>query len=350
MKPLPRRLLVLSLFAGLVLVLLWFQGLIFRTEHEPVKLPGPAAVAPGARTAKATARSVSGTEVLPGFVEAVDPAELAARVVATIQQVAAREGDDVEAGAVLVELDAQDARARLGQARAARDAAQSAAEQARLAFERAERLHARDALTRQDLEAAAAAHEVARAHERRAAETVLEAETALAWYRIEAPFAGRILARSGDPGQMAAPGRPVLTLYRPDRQRFVVAAPEGRAAALALGEHYRIEFDSAPARDARLARVLPAADPRTGTVDLHFEFTVLEGLRPGLIGRLRLPGGERSSLVVPASAVQRIGQLERVMLVRDRGAVPVSVRTGKTLGDAVEILSGLREGDEVLLP
>lgn len=350
MKPIPRRLLILSLFAGLVLALLWFQGLIFRTEHEPVKLPGATSVAPGARTARATAQSVAVTDLLPGFVEAVDAAELAPRVAATLVQVAAREGDAVEAGTVLVELDAQDARARVAQARAAHDAALGVAEQARLAFERAQRLHAKDALTSQDLEAAVSAHEVARAHERRAAESVVEAEAALAWYRIEAPFAGRILARSGDPGQMAAPGRPVLTLYRPDRQRFVVAVPEGRAARLAVGEPYRIEFDSAPARDATLVRILPAADPRTGTVGLHFDFASLESLRPGLLGRLCLPAGQRSPLVVPSRAVQRIGQVERVMLVRDHGAVPVAVRTGKTLGESVEILGGLHEGDEVLLP
>ena len=96
--------------------------------------------------------------------------------------------------------------------------------------------------------------------------------------------------------------------------------------------------------------MLPPADARTGTVTLHLELPPSTDLRPGLLGRMRLVVGQRSALVVPSEAVERIGQIERVQLARDGRVVPVTVRTGKLQGDRLEVLSGLAEGEQVVLP
>ena len=349
-NPWPRRLVVLVLFGALVVLLLWFQGVLFRSEHPPAHVPGAPAAAAGARTARVEERVLPGVRVHSGFVEAVDPAQLAPRVMATVLSVAGREGDAVEQGQVVVELDDRDARARLSQAEAGLGAAAAQLLQARLAFERAERLHGADALTTQEWEAARAAHDGARAQEERAREMVEEARAALSWYRLTAPFAGRILERRVDPGDLAAPGRPIVALYRADRLRFRVAVPEERAAELEPGREYDVTFDRLPPRRARLSAVLPAADPGTGTVTLRLELADAADLRPGLFGRLQLAVGERAALVVPVEAVERIGQVERVRLLRDGRVVPVTVRTGKRQDGLVEVQSGLAAGEEVLLP
>lgn len=345
-----RRTVILLLFAALVAALLWFQGILFRREPEAARVPGPERVAAGARTARVVRERVAVALVHPGFVEAVDPAAIAPRVMAALLDVNGREGDRVEAGDTLVVLDDRDALARLAQARAALAGAEAQAVEARLARERAERLRDASALTEEAWERARAAHDAATAQVERASGAVDEALTVLSWFRLEAPFAGRVLARHADPGQLATPGRAVLELYRADALRFRVAVPEERASALAPGAACTIEFDRLPARTATLARVLPAADPATGTVTLHLALAPAEDLRPGLLGRLALPVGEREALLVPAAAVERIGQIERVRLVRDGGATRVTVRTGKAHGERVEVLSGLAEGEEVLLP
>jgi len=350
MKSRWNRVLILSLFAALITLLLWFQGIILRHEPAVTEVPPPPAVTASDSTALVELRTLASVQVFPGYVEAVDPAPLSARVMAVIAEVAARENDAVSAGQVLVTLDAREARAQLAQARAALSAAEAQALAGRLAFERADRLLAAEALTPQDWEAARAASDGAEAGQQRAAQAVEGAEAALSWFELAAPFDGRVLAREADPGQLASPGQPVLVLYRPDRLRFAVAIPEERTSGLALGADFTLEFANGETRPATLARVLPGADPRSGTVTLHLALEDVTGLQPGQLGRISLVVGEREALVLPARAVERIGQIERVRLVRAGGAVSITVRTGKLHGTEIEALSGLAAGDRVLLP
>jgi RND family efflux transporter MFP subunit len=289
-------------------------------------------------------------QVHPGFVEAIDEAGVAARVMASVLEVSVREGDAVAAGQVLAVLDDRDARAGLAQAEALLEAARAQALQAQLAFQRSERLLGAEAMTAQEWEQAQAADDAARAQAESASRAVEQARVALSWYRLEAPFSGRVLARAVEPGQLALPGQRLFSLYRDDRLRLRAGVPEQLASELEPGAELAVEFDHLPARTALLVRVLPPADARTGSVTLHLELPPSPDLRPGLLGRVLLPVGTRSALVLPRSAVEHIGQVERVRLAREGRVVIVTVRTGKLRGEAVEILSGLAEGEQVLLP
>lgn len=342
-----RRGVVTALFAALVVALLWFQGILFRHEPETAAVPPPPRLEADARTARVERRTLGEERVFPGFVEAVDPAPVAPRVMAAILALDVRESDPVTAGQVIAKLDDRDARTRLAQAEAARAAAGAGAVQAELAFERAERLLADEALTTAEWEGARAARDAAAARVEQADAAVAEATAALSWFEVRAPFDGVVLARHAEPGQLAAPGHPLVTLYRPDRLRFAVAVPVERAARVAVGDELALELEGE--RVATVARVLPDADRRTGTVTLHLALAE-PALRPGQLGRLRLATGTREALVVPFDAIERVGQLERVRLVRDDRVVPQTVRTGKRHGDDVEVLSGLGEGEEVVRP
>lgn len=350
MKPVANRLLVATLFAALVLALLWFQGLILRPEHVTAMVPPLPAPAPGQRTARVELRDTPRTQVQPGFVEALDAAPLAARVMASVLEVAVREGQAVELGEVLVRFDDRDARARLAQAQAAREAAEAQATAAQLAFERVERLRRGAAATEQDWESARAAQQGAQATLERAAQGVVEAQTALSWFELRAPFAGHVLARHVEPGQLALPGAPLVTLFREGEVRVSVAVPQSQSAELRVGSRCELQFDSDAARSGTVTRVLPASDSATGSVTLHIELDDSSGLRPGQLARLTLELGSRPALLAPAAAIQRVGQIERVRVL-ERGRVQTAlVRTGKRHGAFVEVLSGLREGEEVLLP
>jgi len=345
-----RRLTVLLLFGALVAALLWFQGILFRHEPETRPVSEPPRLTAGARTARVERRALGEERTFSGFVEPADPAPVAARVMATILELAAREGDEVRAGQVLARLDDRDAATRLSQAEAALSAAAARALAARLAFERAGRLLEAEALTQAEWESARAAHEGARADEERSAAALDEARTALSWFRVEAPFDGAVLERLAEPGQLAAPGRPLLTLFRRDHLRLAVPVPEEHAARLSLDQRLAVEVDGDAGRTATLARVLPQADRASGTVTLHLVPDEAGDLRPGQLVRLRVALAEREALLLPAGAVERIGQVERVALVRDGRIVTQTVRTGKTQGESIEILSGLAEGEEVVWP
>jgi len=350
MKTFPQRVLVVVLFAALVVLLLWFQGILWRHEPEQAEVLAAPRVSGSQATAVVEERTLQSVQVFPGFVEAIDPADLAPRVMAGVAEVTVREDDAVEEGQLLVRLDDRDAVARHAQAQAAHEAAAAQALAARLAFERADRLLAGEAVTTQEWETARAARDGAAAGEERAARAVEEARTALSWFELTAPFAGRVLSRDADPGQLAAPGQALVSIYRPDRLRFAVAVPEERAAGLQPGVELAVAFATGEPRPATISRVLPGADPRSGTVMLHLDLASPTALRPGQLGRVSLVTGKRPALVVPARAVERIGQVERVRLVRNGASVPVTVRTGKAHGDVVEVLAGLAAGERVLLP
>jgi RND family efflux transporter MFP subunit len=350
MKPRWNRILVGVLFTGLVLALLWFQGLILRPKHESTPVPAPPALAGHERTVRVELRSIARTQSQPGFVEAIDAAHVAARVMANVLEVNVREGDAVEEGALLLRLDDRDARARLAQVVAGQDAAQAQATAARLAFERVERLKSGAASTEQEWESARAAHEGAAAALERAAQGVAEAQTALTWFEVRAPFAGRVLARHVEPGQLSAPGQILVTLYREGQLRVSVEVPDAYAARFEVGAEYELHFDAAAARRGVVARVLPAANVATGAVTLRLELDDVSGLRPGQLARLEAPIGERDALLAPASAVERIGQIERVRVLANGRVTQVLVRTGKLHGEFVEVLSGLRAGEDVVTP
>lgn len=350
MKRIGNRVLIAALFAALVLALLWFQGLIFRPQHALQRVPDPALLAPGERAVRVESRTLARSQSQPGFVEAVDAAHMSARVMASVREVAVREGDRVESGALLLALDDRDARAKLAQAEAAREAARAQATAAQLAFERVERLQRGGAATEQELEGARAVHESAKAAHELAQQGVNEAQAALSWFEVRAPFAGSVLERNVEPGQLATPGQPLLTLYREDQLRVTVAAPAELASRFGVDVECELEFDTAPARRGRIERVLPSADASTGSVTLHIALDDVTGLRPGQLARLIAPVGEREALLVPFAAVERIGQIERVRVVSSGRVSPVVVRTGKRHGEFVEVLSGLRAGDEVVAP
>lgn len=350
MRKLVRRAGVAVLFAALVLALLWFQGLVLRPATVLAVVPPPPSPPPGAETALVELAVLRGVREVSGFVEPIDPVTLSARVMASVRSVGAREGDDVAAGTQLLELDDRDAAARLAQARAAEEAAGARELAARLAYERAERLLRADALTPAEWEAARAARDEAAAELARAREAAAEAETALSWFQIDAPADLRVLERRVDPGSLAAPGAPLLVLYRPAALRFAAAVPEDLGRSLEVGAEVELALDGLRARPARVTRVLPGADPRSGTVTVHLAPETASDLRPGLLGRIAVPAEERQVLLVPAAAVRRVGQIELVEVVRDGRVRTATVRTGKPSGARVEVLSGLSAGDEVVLP
>jgi RND family efflux transporter MFP subunit len=356
-----------ALLVTLVLALLWFQGLIGRPDHDLHEVPEggvPVGTTPGRPGSAGVATPVVRSEapllhLHPAHVEAIDPARIAARVMAVVREVSVREGDEVAAGAPLVQLDDTDAVARRAQARAALEAADARITAADLAFDRAERLQATGSSTAQAFESAQAERDAARATGTAAREALAEAENALAWHHITAPFAGRVLSREVERGDLAQPGRVLVSLYRPDALRVVAALPERYAAELQAGALLSLEFAGLAPLVRPATRVLPMSDAATGTVTVHIDLDAEPSagerealhttLRPGVLGRVGVPTGTRARLVVPAGAIERIGQVERAWLVREGHAQAVNVRTVPAEAGLVEVLSGLVEGDTVLV-
>jgi RND family efflux transporter MFP subunit len=285
-----------------------------------------------------------------------------------------------------VTLDPRDIQAEKGRAEAASrsaaelaraadadvHAAESALGLARATHDRMAVLHAKKSATAQELDQAVAALRAAEAQStsarsrlaaadaaRLAAQATAEAATITATYaELLAPFDGVVTERRADPGSMAMPGSPLLTLEDPATYRLEVQLDEARAASVKTGQIISVRLDNAPhggapdgsdgrmdGRVAEIARVDPASHSFLLKIDLPPSATV----RSGLFGRARFPGAPRHALTVPASSLIKRGQLTFVYRVDTDGRArlrPLSIATPGQ--DRVEVLAGLREGDEIV--
>lgn len=288
------------------------------TAPEPPSLPAPARIAVAERAATPIFEDAVGT------VRSLRQVTVAAQVTARVVSVQARVGDRVTAGAPLVLLDDGDFVARFTRARAQ--------------YERVKGFLAKQAATAEQMETAGAEFQ--------------QAKTAMEHTRITAPVDGIVAERQVEPGDLAVPGRPLLAVLDPTALRLEARVREGSIARIQPGAKLSVSIPAANiAVEGTVAEVLPSADPRSRTFEVRVNFGARPDVHPGMFGRLRLPVGERDVVRVPAAAVERVGQLETVVVRDETGWRRRLVTTGAPLADdAVEILSGLHGGETVGLP
>jgi multidrug efflux pump subunit AcrA (membrane-fusion protein) len=153
---------------------------------------------------------------------------------------------------------------------------------------------------------------------------------------------------------MAAPGKPLMTVFDPRSLRVVAAVPQQALAELKGSKalHARIEFtESGRWLDAARVEVLPTVDGRThtATVRAYLPYNT-EQVLPGAYARLHLITGKADKLLVPANAVVRRGEVTLVYVLDDKGAPHLrQVRLGEAMADGVEVLAGIASGETVAL-
>jgi RND family efflux transporter MFP subunit len=153
---------------------------------------------------------------------------------------------------------------------------------------------------------------------------------------------------------LAAPGTPLLTIEDDRTYQLEAAVDESRISNVRIGQRTRIEIDAiGTALDGRVAEIVPASDPATRTYTVKLDFAEAPAnhnhIRSGFFGKALFPDADREALLVPVSAVIQRGQLEGIYLVRNDVCVFRLVKTGKSDGDRLEILSGLDAGDRIVV-
>jgi multidrug efflux pump subunit AcrA (membrane-fusion protein) len=335
---------------------------------------------------------VEATEVV-GTVKSRTRTTLSSKIMGTILALRAREGSQVEAGQVLVELDDRDISAQLRRAEAGlreaeastgeMDRAIAAATAARVAAEaqrdlaaatlaRYQRLLDRKSVAPQEYDQVAARHKATAADVERAGAEIqaLQAKRQQIFARIEAakaevtsaqvmhgnaritaPFSGVVTTKHVDIGALAAPGTPLLTLEDSRRYWLEAAVPESQAATVRRGQSLPISIEAASLSvSAAVSEIVPTADPTTRTILVRVDLPDSPHLRSGLFGRAWLPVGRRQAIQVGRQAVIERGQLQGVYVVgQDNIARFRLVRTGQARQGVIEILSGLTGGEQVVL-
>jgi RND family efflux transporter MFP subunit len=333
----------------LVLLLLYLMG-TFGAKTPPGNVPIEGDKFPGAKTAAVVRTEVEDVQAWPGTVRSRTSAQVASKLMARILEVKVKTGAEVKAGDVIAVLDDRDVKARAQQAGAALTAAQAQRAKAEAEFARIKGLFAKDAATQRDFEAAEAAAKSARAGVLQAENAVKEAEAFLSETTVRAPFDGIVAEKLAEPGDTAVPGKPLAIVHDPTRLRLEAQVPESCVRKASVGMEVKTRFDALDSEvTAVIEEISPVADPQSRTFLIKAALPQNKDLRPGTFGRFIQSCKKRTILLIPAKAVSRTGQLETVRVLEEGEARPRHVRTGKTYEARVEILSGLREGEKVIV-
>jgi len=302
--------------------------------------PGPSAgeSAPPARVHMATVRIVTVPVAIEvaGTIRPVRHALLAARVMGAIEELPVGLGQRVRTGDLLIKISAGEMSARVAQAEA-----QLAEVKGDLDRERA--LLAKGASTPETVRSLEDRFALSQALMR-------EAETMFGYTTLRAPFDGVIARKLADVGDFASPGQPLLEIEGTDAFEVDAGIPDSLAESLTVGTPLAIEIPASGLKfSGPVAELSSAADVSTHSVTAKISVAGA-AVHSGQFARVFLPGPPARMLLAPGTAVTALGQMQRVFVAgADNRAVLRLVKTGSVHDGRVEILSGLDDGERVVV-
>lgn len=330
-----------------------------------------------------------------GTVRAKTSSVVAARIMGNIVSLRVREGDRVRAGQTLVEIENRDAPVQIQKAQAgvreSNDALDEAERNIRAAessragaraneslasstFNRYQELFNRQSVSPQEFDEVRTKLEIARAETQRA-DRMLQAARArqnqmigridqaradvssarvyAGYSRLASPINGVVVAKQVDVGSMATPGAPLLTIENDANYRLEVSVQESQLNKIHLRDQARVTIEALGSQEltCSVEEIVPAADPnsRSYTVKLSLPNVSGQQMRSGLYGKARFVSGARNVLSVPEKAITQNGQLVSVFVVDRSGTARMRlIKTGEKIGDRVEVLSGLNDGEQIV--
>ena len=334
----------------------------------------------GLRVQKVQLRRVPDELEAPGSVIAVSTARIAARTMGTVLQVPAREGDTVKRGQVLAQLDerelsarrsaaqeaSQGANAAVVQAVNALAAAQAQAGVAQKTYDRYVYLKQQNSVSPQEFDEMAAKQESAQANleqvkaalqkakagAAQAASESRAAEDVASYARITAPFDGRVIRRSVEPGSLVSPGMELFVVEDTSRYQLEATLPAAGMASVKKNTAVRVQLDGFGEKSVtgKVSEMEAGADPESHTWKVRIDLPKDAGAKSGMFGRAFFIQGEKQALTLPREAVVSRGQLQGIYVVGEGNQLQWRVvTTGKVIGDQMEVLAGLNDGEMVVL-
>jgi RND family efflux transporter MFP subunit len=314
-----------------------------------------------------------------GTVRARVTATISSKVMGYVQQVSVQVGDHVREGQLLITLDARDLDAGVRRAEAGRVEAQSALPElenatvaakanldlAQATYKRMEELAGKKSISDQEFDEASARLKAAQANfdmtrSRRAQltskvaqadEEVRAAGIMRDYAKLAAPFNGVVIAKTVEPGNLAAPGVPLLTIEQDGPYRLEASVDESKLASVRVGQAVEAVIEASDRKlNARVSEVVPSVDSASRTYIVKLDLPATPQLRTGMFGRAIFPLGVQKVVAIPAGALTERGQLQSVFVVEEGIAHTRLVTTGRRNGDAVEVLSGLNAGERIVAP
>jgi membrane fusion protein (multidrug efflux system) len=319
---------------------------IYATQHRPAAVGGGPPTAGGGRNAPtpqvtlAAVRSERVSQKLEalGNARANESVDVSSKTSNIVTAVRFRDGERVQRGQVLVQLDDAAARADVA-------AAQATLTDSETQFNRSKELLSTQALSKSSYDQLEATLKANRAR-LQAAQARLEDTV------IRAPFSGRVGLRRVSVGTLISPGAVITTLDDTSVVKLDFSVPENFLASLREGLSVRATAPAFPDRafTGKVASIDSRVDVNTRSVTVRALLANEDGaLRPGMFLNVTLANDERDSLVIPEEALTPEAERQYVFVVSDNKAQRREVRIGARRPGSVEVLSGLEKGDRVIV-
>lgn len=305
------------------------------------------------RTAAVEQRDVDLALSAEAVVEAVRQSTVSAQVSGRIVDLRFDVGDRVQKGDLIARIDERAATQALAASEAQLRAAEANLARARADLDRSRGLLAQKFISQAAYDKTEADFKSAEQQMKAMLAGAGQAATERSFTSIIAPYGGVVSARHVQLGEMATPGKPLMTGFDPSTLRVVATVASSQVPAIQAGAKARVEVPSVGKwLDARAITVVPSADPRTHSTQVRIDLPAdVPGIYPGVFARVHFVVGRAPRLMVPREAILRRSELTAVYVVGDDNVPRLrQVRLG-SVGDerAVEVLAGLKPGERVAL-
>jgi len=304
-------------------------------------------------TAQVDYREVDQTYATEAVVEAVRQSTVSAQIAGRIVAINFDAGDYVKQGEVIVRIDESEVGQALAGSRAQVAQAQAMLGNARANYQRTQRLFEQKFISQAALDKAQAEYKAAQAQAQAMLAGAGQAAATKSYATVVAPYSGVVAARLVELGEMAAPGKPLMTGFDPKDLRVVANIPQYKLEEIRRAPRVAVEIPSLNKWvEATGVTVLPSADVKTHTTRVRIDLP--ENLRdviPGIYARAHFTVGKARKLLVPGAAVIHRGEVTAVYVVDAKQNVGFrQVRLGEAAAQGqVEVLAGLSPGETVAL-
>lgn len=262
-----------------------------------------------------------------------------------------RSGEAFKAGDLLIALDERDLKAMADAAAENLNGAESRLQFAEGEYERHRKLFEAQAVSARVYEETASTYNAIKAEVAMLKYTLINARTNLDFATLRAPFDGIVAELQCEPGDLATPLNPLMKIFNPAKLQLRVPLREGLFRHVHIGDPLQVKVESTGRSFAAAVKeIIPAVDAGSRSFMINASLAGdTAGLMPGMFAVCDIPTGSRQLLAVPAGSIRRAGQLEWVLLRGGNGQVRRQlVKTAPLTADRVEIIAGVRAGDEIL--
>ena len=344
---------------GLVLVILMIAVIAYKIYTNIATGKERASRALAGRTVTVEAAAVGRRDLAPVFtfsanLEAVWSTEVSTKADGRIDKLFVEEGDRVTAGMVLARLDMNELAAQVMQAEGQVLQAKATLEQNELNFQRMDALYKQNAVSAHTLDSARTQRDLALGGVRAAQGNLILLKTRLDNANILSPLNGVVIRRHVQAGAFSKAGAAIFTVADVSTLLAKAVVGEAQIAELTLGKSVNVKVDALKGQDfkGRVTRLSPAASVPTRTFTAEVSIpNPGEQIKVGMFANADIVGQERKNvLAVPESAlVMREDQKTVFVVAEENRVVQKVLKLGDAAGGYVEVLSGVKEGERIIV-